>query len=139
MATTEKSREADSMRIDLWLWAARFYKTRALAQKAIGAGHVVLNGTTISKTARALKVGDCLRLTLPGEQRMELAVLALSPRRGPASVAQTLYAESEDSRTARQAAAELRRLQGRIGPLGRPEGRDRRLLRALKERSSGNE
>lgn len=136
---TAKSIESDSMRVDLWLWVARFYKTRALAQKAIGAGHVALNGATISKTSRALKVGDQLKLTLPNEQRMELEVLGLTPRRGPASVAQTLYSESEDSRKAREAAAELRRLQGRLGPLGRPDGRDRRLLRALKERSSGEE
>ncbi|MEZ5441257.1 MAG: RNA-binding S4 domain-containing protein [Lysobacterales bacterium] len=122
----------DSVRLDLWLWAARFYKTRAIAQKAITGGHVELNEQAVSKPARALKIGDRLRLTMH-HQRLELQVLGLSAKRASAPVAQALYAETEASRQAREAAAELRRLQGRVGPQSRPEGRDRRVLRSLKE------
>lgn len=122
----------DSVRLDQWLWAARFYKTRALAQKAIAGGHIELNGQGVSKSARALRVGDQLQISI-AEVRFEIAVLGLSARRGPAPIAQALYQESESSQQRRAAAAELRRLQGRVGPLHRPDGRDRRNLRALKE------
>ncbi len=126
----------DAVRLDLWLWAARFYKTRALAQKAIAGGHIELNGQGVGKAAKLLRSGDQLTVTI-GESRFEIEVLALSERRGSAPVAQTLYRESEASQQRRAAAAELRRLQGRVGPLHRPDGRDRRSLRALKEGTEG--
>jgi ribosome-associated heat shock protein Hsp15 len=126
----------DAVRLDLWLWAARFYKTRALAQKAIAGGHIELNGQNVGKAAKLLRSGDQLAVAI-GESRFEIEVLALSERRGSATIAQTLYRESEASQQRRAAAAELRRLQGRVGPLHRPDGRDRRNLRALKEGGEG--
>ena len=126
----------DAVRLDLWLWACRFYKTRGLAQKAIAGGHIELNGQGVGKAARLLRSGDQLTLTI-GESCFEIEVLALSERRGPAAIARTLYLESEASQQRRAAAAELRRLQGRAGPAHRPDGRDRRSLRALKEGAEG--
>jgi len=118
------------VRIDLWLWAARFFKTRALAKQAISGGRIELNGQSV-KPAKLVRVDDQLRINV-GETRFEVTVLALSDKRGPAPVARTLYAESEQSIAAREASAQARRLIGRVAPPTRPEGRDRRALRALK-------
>ena len=116
-------------RLDKWLWAARFYKTRALATEAIVKGRVAVNGQ-VAKASRELRVGDLLRLNQDQATR-ELRVCGLSAQRGPASVAQTLYAETDDSIAARAKAAELRRL-GTEPALsiseGRPTKRDRRDL-----------
>lgn len=118
------------MRVDVWLWAARFFKTRRVSHEAICGGRVELNDG-VCKPSRLVKVGDVLRITR-GTERMEVAVLALSALRGPASVAQALYQESADSRSAREAARELARLRGPAGPAGRPDKSDRRRLRQLK-------
>jgi ribosome-associated heat shock protein Hsp15 len=117
------------MRLDKWLWAARFYKTRALAAEAVERGRVQVNGQP-AKPARELKPGDRLRLRQGADERT-VDVLALSAVRGPAPVAQTLYAETEDSRVRRQAAAEARRLAAEPAMTleqGRPTKRDRRQL-----------
>src|SRR5262245_50179270 len=98
-----------SVRADVWLWAARFFKTRALAKHAIEGGKLSVNDAAATKPAKALHVGDRL-LVSRGEEQFDLTILALSEQRGPASVAQTLYAESDASRAAREAAREQRRL-----------------------------
>ena len=104
--TTEPLTE---VRADVWLWAARMYKTRSLSKQAIEGGKVDVNGGGC-KPSKALHVGDRVRLTR-GEERLELEILALAEQRGPASVAQTLYRETEASRLAREEARERRRLQ----------------------------
>lgn len=117
------------VRLDKWLWAARFYKTRALAADEIGHGRVAVNGQP-AKASREVRVGD--RIELPqGSVRRTVVVVALSELRGPATVAQTLYTETPESVAARQKAAELRRFG--VEPAatldaGRPTKRDRRQL-----------
>ena len=117
------------VRLDKWLWAARLYKTRSLAADEITRGRVSLNGQT-AKPARDVKPGDRISLRQAGTNR-ELDVLGLSAQRGPAPVAQALYAETADSLDSRRRAAEARRL-GTEPALtieqGRPTKRDRRQL-----------
>jgi ribosome-associated heat shock protein Hsp15 len=117
-------------RVDVWLWAARFFKTRSLAKQAIDGGRIDVNDAGC-KPARTLHAGDRLKISR-GEERMEVEVLALSDRRGPASAAQLLYRETESSRVAREAARELHRLIGASGPPKRPDKQARRDLRRLK-------
>jgi ribosome-associated heat shock protein Hsp15 len=117
------------MRLDKWLWAARLYKTRALAAEEVSLGRVAVNGQP-AKPARELKPGDTLTLRQGPVQR-ELRVLALSAVRGPAPVAQALYAETPESVAAREAAAARRRMG--VEPAdtlanGRPTKRDRRQI-----------
>ena len=123
--------ETASVRLDIWLWAARFFKTRSLAKQAIEGGKIELDEGT-ARPARALRVGDRVRIAR-GEERYEVDVLALSEARGPASVAQRLYRETESGRAAREAAAEQRRLTGAgyARPPTKPDKRARRLIRAL--------
>lgn len=119
------------VRLDVWLWAARFFKTRALAKQAIEAGKVEVNDAT-GKPARAVHAGDRLKVAR-GEERFEIDLLTLSSKRGAASVAQQLYCETESGRVAREAAAEQRRLSGAgySRPSTKPDKRARRLIRAL--------
>lgn len=123
-----------SVRMDKWLWAARFFKTRPLAVKACELGRVKLNGQLV-KPAREVKTGDRLEITTEGGV-FAVEVLALSEERGPASVAQTLYAESEESRAARVKAQEERKamLAFERLPTLKPTGRDRRQLSRLRGR-----
>lgn len=117
------------MRIDKWLCAARFYKTRTLAADAVKGGRVELGGARV-KAAKEVVVGDELKITI-GQTRRTVVVRAVSDRRGPAKVAQTLYEETPESVTAREAAAEQRRLMSPPpgADLGmRPTKRDRRRL-----------
>jgi ribosome-associated heat shock protein Hsp15 len=117
------------MRIDKWLWAARMYKTRALAAVAVSSGQVEVNGQA-AKPSRELKPGDRLRLRRGPEERV-IDVIAFSALRGPAAVAQTLYAETPESLVARLRAAEARRLAPEPAQSieqGRPTKRDRRQL-----------
>ncbi|MFU8895455.1 MAG: RNA-binding S4 domain-containing protein [Gammaproteobacteria bacterium] len=119
--------EDEGIRLDRWLWAARFFKTRALAQQAIAGGHVHLNGQR-AKPARAVRPGDRLDITR-GEERYAVRVVALAARRRPASEARELYAETEESLAARLAAQQLRRdTAGNRPPAVRPDKRDRRRL-----------
>lgn len=117
------------MRLDKWLWAARFYKTRALAAEEIGRGRVSVNGQP-AKASRELKVGDRILLRQgPVERTVDL--LGLSHVRGPASQAQALYAETPESVAARLQAAEARRLGTEPADAieqGRPTKRNRRQL-----------
>ena len=119
----------DRVRLDKWLWAARFYKTRALASDEIGRGRVLVNGQ-LAKASRELKAGDRLQLRQGAIERT-VDVLGLSGTRGPAPVAQALYAETADSLAARAKAAEARRLAAEPADSieqGRPTKRDRRRL-----------
>jgi len=119
---------AGRVRIDKWLWAARFYKTRALASEAVDGGRVHVNGDRV-KAARPLRVDDRLEIRT-GADVVEVRVLTLSQQRGPAAVAQTLYEESEASRARREALAEQRRLAPAGAPRtsGRPDKRSRRQI-----------
>ncbi|NII10272.1 S4 domain-containing protein [Oleiagrimonas sp. C23AA] len=122
--------QKQSIRADVWLWAARFFKTRSLCRQAIEGGKVELNGAHC-KPSKGVQVGDTLRITRANE-RYEIAVTALSDKRGPAAVAQTLYAESEGSVKAREAAREMARLSRPVAPDTRPDKQARRELRRFK-------
>ncbi|MBM3386740.1 MAG: RNA-binding S4 domain-containing protein [Betaproteobacteria bacterium] len=118
-----------ALRIDKWLWAARFYKTRSLAADEIGKGRVQLNGQD-AKAAREVKVGDRVRLR-QGQVLREVWVRGISAARGPAPVAQQLYEETPESITAREAAAQQRRLAAEPAmsiEQGRPTKRERRQM-----------
>jgi ribosome-associated heat shock protein Hsp15 len=114
--------------MDIWLWAARFFKTRPLAKKACELGRIVSNGQ-LAKAAREVRVGDRLRIMNEGGD-FEIEVLLLSEVRGPAAVAQTLYRESDESRERRQKAAAERKAmrEFEVLPQGRPSKRDRRHI-----------
>jgi ribosome-associated heat shock protein Hsp15 len=125
----EPEAEETRVRLDKWLWAARFFKTRAQASEAIARGQVQINGQP-AKPSREPRPGDVLRLR-QGPDLREVEVLALAAVRGPAPVAQALYAETEGSRQARERAAEARRLAAEPAATieqGRPTKRDRRRL-----------
>jgi ribosome-associated heat shock protein Hsp15 len=118
------------VRVDKWLWAARFFKTRAIAGRAITGGHVHVNGERV-KPARPIKPGDELRITR-GNDEFVVIVTDLHDRRGPASLARTLYEETEASIEARLKGREERRLMAAAGGkalLRKPGKRDRRLIR----------
>jgi ribosome-associated heat shock protein Hsp15 len=117
-----------TVRIDKWLWAARFFKTRSLATDAVDSGKIRLNDERI-KPARNVKVGDKLAID-NGATEWEVVVVDLSDKRGPAPVAQALYAETEKSIAKRQQEAEQKRFFREPSSLlkGRPTKRDRRLL-----------
>jgi ribosome-associated heat shock protein Hsp15 len=124
---------AGSIRVDLWLWAARFFRTRSLAKQALAAGKVTLDGQPC-KPARLLRPGDRLYVTR-GDDRAEIEVLALAAKRGTAIQAQALYRESEASIAARLARIERRRLFGSddAKPPTRPGKKARRSIRGFKE------
>jgi ribosome-associated heat shock protein Hsp15 len=122
------------MRIDKWLWAARFFKTRALASKACELGRIESNGVR-AKAARDVRIGDMLRVkNEAGDFHVE--VVALSEVRGPAAVAQTLFRETNESRELRLKAAEERKEMLRVGGVteGKPSKRDRQELKKLRGR-----
>ena len=121
------------LRIDKWLWAARFYKTRSLATQAIHAGHIKLNGHTI-KPARDLCVGDTLELAI-GDVQWTVVVRGLNDLRRPASEAQQLYAETPESSSRRAAIKETQRLAPTPGSdlRGRPTKKARRQIRGFNE------
>ena len=124
----------EKVRLDKWLWAARLFKTRALAAEAVAGGKVEVNGDR-PKRARPLQVGDELRIRL-GPYEHIVTVRALSDRRGPATQAAGLYQETEASRSAREARAlQLKSLHSLFGPeKGRPTKKDRREIERLKGR-----
>jgi ribosome-associated heat shock protein Hsp15 len=118
----------NSVRMDTWLWAARFFKTRTLAKRACELGRVESNGQA-AKPARDVRIGDMLKITNEGGD-FQVEVLLVSETRGPASVAQTLYCETEASRELRQKLADERRAMRQFEtlPQGRPSKRDRRHI-----------
>ena len=119
------------MRIDKWLWAARFFKTRGLAQQAVAGGRVKLNGERV-KVAHAVKAGDAVLVRI-AEFEWDITVRGLSERRGPAAEARQLYEESEAGRAERQKRADQRRwgTEPALQLKGRPTKRDRRRLEKL--------
>ena len=126
---SKQSQPKVGMRLDKWLWAARFYKTRALAVDDIGKGRISVNGQT-AKASRELRLADTV-LIRQGPVQRTVVVLGLSNLRGPAPIAQALYAETPDSLTERSRAAEARRLAAEPAlaiEQGRPTKRDRREL-----------
>lgn len=131
----EQTSVEDGIRIDKWLWAARFFKTRSLAQDEIEKGRVLLAGERV-KPARVVRIGDELRVR-SGEVDRTVVVRGLSDRRGPASVAQALYEETPESIRARveaQARRALYREPSEAIEHGRPTKRDRRMLEQLRPR-----
>src|SRR6202051_673523 len=118
----------NGLRMDVWLWAARFFKTRPLAKRACELGRVLSDGQP-AQGAREVRVGDRLRVTSEGGE-FQVEVLLLSEARGPASVAQTLYRETEESREMRQKVAAARKAMREFEtlPEGRPSKRDRQHI-----------
>ena len=118
----------DSVRIDKWLWAARFFKTRAQASKACDLGRILSN-EIVAKPSREVRIGDKLEVKNEGGE-FKIEVLALSQMRGPAAVAQTLYSESEASKAARAQLAAEHKAMREFAPLPehRPTKRDRRRI-----------
>ncbi len=119
------------MRLDKWLWAARFFKTRSLAQQAVAGGRVQLNGER-TKRSHEVRVGDAIDVRV-GDRRWEVVVRALSERRGPPEEARKLYDETPASRAERERRQDLRRwgAEPAASLKGRPTKRDRRLLDSL--------
>jgi ribosome-associated heat shock protein Hsp15 len=133
-----REEETDKVRLDKWLWAARFFKTRSLAAEAITGGKITMNGER-AKPAKPVKLGDEIRVQ-QGQFQHVVIVRDLSERRGPASVAQTLYEETAESRSARERLAE----QLRMAPpalvyeeKGRPTKRDRREISRFRKGVDG--
>ena len=125
---------SDGVRIDKWLWAARFFKTRGLATEAVNGGHVHIDGQAV-KPARAVKIGE--RLTIRrSDELYNVTVTGLAEKRGSASVAQTLYEESAESMAAREEKRQLKKLASAPAPERRPDKRARRQLTQLR-RSQG--
>lgn len=125
--------EQTPLRIDKWLWAARFYKTRALAAKAVQGGHVQVDGQRV-KPSRAVRIGERVRVQRDSLV-WEIEVREISAQRGPASLAQRLYAETDDSRARREAAIAQRRVDRLAAPrppVDRPDKRARRRLLQVK-------
>ena len=116
------------MRLDKWLWAARFFKTRSLAQQAVAGGRVQLNGER-TKRAHEVRIGDSIDVRV-GDWRWQVVVKALSERRGPAEEARRLYEETAESRAERERRQDLRRwgAEPAAALKGRPTKRDRRRL-----------
>ena len=125
--------DTERVRLDRWLWAARFFKTRALSAAAVAGGKVQVNGTR-AKPAKQLQVGDDLRIRV-GPYEWLVTVRALSERRGPPKIAQTLYEETVEGRSTRERLAELHKIapaptyQGK----GRPTKKERREIERLEE------
>jgi ribosome-associated heat shock protein Hsp15 len=123
------------LRVDKWLWAARFFKTRGLAAEAIASGKVEINGTRV-KPAKLVRMGD--RMTVRrGPYVYALEVLALSARRGPASEAEKLYLETAQSRLARETLSAQLKRDVQPHPLGRPSKRDRRRIVSFTGKGTG--
>lgn len=124
----------DRVRLDKWLWAARFYKTRSLAAEAIAGGKVQVNGERV-KRAKPMQIGDEVRIR-QGPYEHQIVVREISERRGPASDAARMYAEKPESRAAREAMTlQLKSLHAAFVPeRGRPTKKDRREIERLKGR-----
>lgn len=127
---TEATEPGRKVRVDKWLWAARFFKTRSLAKAAIEGGKIQLEGQRV-KVSKEITVGDRL-LIRQGWDEKEVIVRALSERRGPAPAARELYEESAQSAARRQHEAELRRAAGSNTPTHRPDKHERKLLNRLR-------
>ena len=131
MSGAHDNTQAEGVRLDVWLWAARFFKTRSLAKQAVDTGKVDVGGQR-AKASRSVRIGDALRIAR-GEEVFVVEVHGLSETRGPAPAARALYAETADSRANREAARAQRAAEraGYRPPEGKPDKRARRLIRAL--------
>jgi len=132
MKQTNSKAEISTVRLDRWLWAARFFKTRALAKQAIEGGKVQLNGQR-TKPGRAVSCTETLKIRR-GDELFTVIITGVAEKRGPAKIARTLYAETEESQILRQKAAELRRIeQLSVTPVGqRPDKKQRRKIHQFK-------
>ncbi len=127
---------SESVRLDKWLWAARFYKTRPLAQKAIEGGKVKVDSAR-GKAGKQLQIGQKLEVRV-GLELYHITVMGLSEKRGPATVARKLYEESEESKLARERASEERKAAAAAEPRfdkGKPDKQQRRLIQKLKQKN----
>jgi len=131
--TAQERKPPAEVRLDKWLWATRFFKTRSLATAAVSGGKVHVNGARV-KPAHEVRVGDRLTITR-GTDHYEVSVLGVSDRRGPASEAQRLYEETQASRARREHEAAMRKAAALATPTtrGRPDKRTRRLIHRFKE------
>jgi ribosome-associated heat shock protein Hsp15 len=127
----------DAVRIDTWLWAARFFKTRSLATRAVAGGHAEVDGE-VCKASKLVGAGDMIRVKV-GRTEFEVEVVAIGHKRGPAKVARALYEETPASREEREKQAQLRRMAPPLGSElhGRPTKRDRRLIERLRRSRDG--
>lgn len=123
-----------AVRIDKWLWAARFFKTRRLATDAVSGGHVQINGESI-KPSKAIQIGDSIKIVKAQEQ-FEISVTGLAEKRGSATVAKTLYQETEDSLQAREEQKQLRKFNASSAPAPnkRPDKKARGKIIRFKRR-----
>lgn len=120
-----------ALRLDKWLWAARFFKTRALAVEAINGGHIQVSEER-AKPSRAVHVGDVLRIR-KGQNTWKITVLALNEQRRPAKEAVLLYQEDEHQREEREQQIEMRRLHGVNVPVRKPNKQERRKIEEFKQ------
>jgi len=123
--------EPGGVRLDLWLWAARFFRTRALAKHAVEGGKVEVNNTS-AKPSKLVRTGDLVQVRR-GDDLYVVAILGVSDTRGSAPIAQTLYAETDASRLARDIAREQRCLAQPTGPQSRPDKKSRRQISKLEK------
>ncbi len=133
--SAEDENDDDRLRVDRWLWCARFFKSRSAAAAAVRGGHVRINGQRV-KPAHAVKIGDALHLELPRADERQISVVAIPARRGPAPEAAATYVESAESLERRRRAAEQRAARASFQPptVGRPDKRTRRLLLRARQR-----
>lgn len=123
--------EKDGVRLDKWLWAARFFKTRSMAHEAIEGGKVYVDNIR-AKPSRLVTVGQEILITT-SRGRFEIVVEAISSQRGSASIAQKLYRETDESKHRREELSEMHRLAKSSAPPEKPNAHDRKILRRLKE------
>jgi ribosome-associated heat shock protein Hsp15 len=131
--------EADRLRIDRWLWCARFFKSRSAAAEAVRGGHVRVNGQRV-KPAHAVKIGDALQIASARGSERDVAIAVIPKRRGPAPEAAASYVESPESIERRRKAAEERAARVSYGPptAGKPDKRTRRLLLRARQRGASD-
>ena len=131
--------EQERLRIDRWLWCARFFKTRGVATEAVRGGHVRLNGQRV-KPSHAVKIGDALTVELRDDSQRDVRIAAIPARRGPARDAAATYVETPESIERRRVAAEQRALRPVFAPptSGRPDKRTRRLMLRARQRGPVN-
>src|ERR1700733_10805145 len=130
-ANAAKNQPYADVRLDVWLWSARFFKTRSLAKKAIEHNNIRLNGASV-RASTHVRIGDALSIER-GDEKFGVVVAGIESRRGSAPVARRMYAETEESRLTRERAAEQRRMMrdGYEKPATKPDKRARRLIKAL--------
>jgi ribosome-associated heat shock protein Hsp15 len=135
ITTAASSSPSSTVRLDKWLWAARFFKTRTLAHEAVEGGRVFVNGARV-KPSRTIEAGTEIHIRLPRGDYV-ITVVKVSDKRVSGALAAEMFTESEESKAKRLELSEMRRLSAAIAPDERPNTQDRRLLRRLKEGGGG--